>query len=260
MIVEYYRPESLEEALELLGRKDPPTWPLGGGTLLNQPSKDTFAVVDLQNLGLDTSQITGSTIEFGAALPLARLIEQVQSGELKISDDLIKALKREGTHNLRQTATVAGALVGASCRSPFALAMLALDAQLVMQPGDDRISLGDLLPVRAKRLRGRLITQVTIPSKIEFAYEYVARSPADWHIVGVAMAVWPSGRTRLALGGYGDAPILAFDGSEAIGVETAAKSAYSQAGDQWATAEYRQEIASVLTKRCLKQLQISAQG
>jgi hypothetical protein len=57
----------------------------------------------------------------------------------------------------------------------------------------------------------------------------------------------------VALGGYGAAPLLAFDGSEADGAEVAAQSAYSQAGDEWASAEYRMEIAGILARRCIRE-------
>jgi CO/xanthine dehydrogenase FAD-binding subunit len=36
-----------------------------------------------------------------------------------------------------------------------------------------------------------------------------------------------------------------------IGLDLAAQSAYSQAEDAWASAEYRQETAGVLARRCL---------
>jgi CO/xanthine dehydrogenase FAD-binding subunit len=87
---------------------------------------------------------------------------------------------------------------------------------------------------------------------VRLSYEYVARSPADQPIVCVAAAVWPSGRTRIALGGYGAAPVLAFDGSEAEGAQVAVQSAYSQAEDEWASAEYRREVASILARRCIQ--------
>jgi CO/xanthine dehydrogenase FAD-binding subunit len=255
MITEYHRPDHLDEALALLGRPEPLTLPLGGGAQLNQPSNREFAVVDLQNLGLSTFQARGNLLELGATLTLGALPARAEAAGVELPAGLAMAIQREGTYNLRQVATVAGALVSADGRSPFALAMLALDAQLNLEPGAESISLGDLLPLRQERLRGHLITQVSIPRNVRLAYEYVSRSPADWHIVGAALAIWPSGRTRLALGGFGLAPLLAFDGGELEGLEIAAQSAYSQAGDQWASAEYRREMASVLVRRCREQLQ-----
>ena len=38
------------------------------------------------------------------------------------------------------------------------------------------------------------------------------------------------------------------------GVELAARSAYLSAGDEWASAEYRSEMAGVLVKRCLRRV------
>jgi len=90
---------------------------------------------------------------------------------------------------------------------------------------------------------------------VKLAYEVVARTPADQPIVCVAVAKWSSGRTRIVLGGYGDAPILACDGPESQGGEIAAASAYSQASDMWVSAEYRQEVARILTLRCLSQFE-----
>jgi CO/xanthine dehydrogenase FAD-binding subunit len=155
---------------------------------------------------------------------------------------------------LRQVATVAGTLVAADGRSPFTTALLALDAVLTLAPSGEAAGLGDLLPVRAERLRGKLITRVTIPLNTGLAYQYVARSPADRPIVCAALARWPSGRTRLALGGYGSAPLLALDGPEPGGIETAARNAFSSAEDEWASALYRQDAAAVLAVRCYESL------
>jgi putative selenate reductase FAD-binding subunit len=248
MIIEYYRPRTLEEAMQLLARTEPLTLPLGGGSSLNRPSPDPFAVVDLQSLGLNMVQRRGNFIDLGATVTLETLLEE------DLSPALIRSIQHEATYNLRQVGTVAGTLVAAGGRSPFATVLLALDAQLTLLPGDEQVSLGDLLPVRVERLGGRLITQVTLPLNTSLAYEYVARTPADLPIVCAAAAQWRSGRTRLALGGFGKAPLLAMDGPEPGGIEAAARDAYSQAGDEWASAEYRQEMAPVLARRCLQGL------
>jgi CO/xanthine dehydrogenase FAD-binding subunit len=254
VIVEYHRPESIEAALELLARHEPRTMPLAGGSALNRPSPDSIAVVDLQALGLNHLRPRGNFLEMGATLTLQALLDEAQ-----LPTALQQAIRHEATQNLRLVATVAGTLVSAGGRSPFTTTMLALDAVLSLLPGDgpDRpqlVSLGDLLPVRAERLRGRLITQVSIPLNARLAYEYVARTPADQPIVCVAAAAWPSGRRRVALGGYGKAPFLAFDGTEDAGAEIAASDAYSQAGDEWAAADYRQEVARILAHRCISEL------
>ena len=91
---------------------------------------------------------------------------------------------------------------------------------------------------------------------IKLEYEFVARTPADQPIVCAAIGKWPSGRTRVALGGFGEAPVLVFDGPQSSGAVAAAKNAYSLAGDVWASSAYRQEIASILTGRILSRLEI----
>lgn len=252
MIVEYHRPTKLKEALELLARPEPVTIPVGGGSAFRRTAFGPFAIVDLQALGLDAFSQKGNLLQLGATLTLQNLIGEIERSGLPGLASLKKAIRHEAAHNLRQVGSVAGSLVGASGRSPFATAMLALDAVMQLEPGGEEMRLGDFYAFQERRLSGRLITQVALGSNLRFAYEYVARSPADRPIVCVAAAVWPSGRTRLALGGYGPAPRLAFDGSDAEGVEAAAKSAYSAAEDAWASAEYRAEIAGVLARRAVQ--------
>ena len=247
MIVEYQRPRTIDEALHLLQRVDPVSFPMGGGTILNRPSDKKYALVDLQDLRLDGLQARGNVLVLGATLKLQRLLEA------EVTPPSLRAvILQEGNYNLRQMASVAGSLVAADGRSPFATALLALDTSLVWLPGEKQVRLGDLLPVREASLRGKLIVRVEIPINARLAYHYVSRTPADLPIVCAALARWPSGRTRLALGGYGKAPLLAMDGPEAEGLETAARSAYAHAGDEWASAEYRQEMAALLARRGLE--------
>ncbi len=245
MITEYHRPTNLDDAVALLTRNQPLSLPLAGGTALDRTTSIPLAVVDLQALGLDQIVQRGNTLEIGAMVTLQTLLDGPTPDALK------KVIQLEATHNLRQVASTAGTLVAASGRSPFATALLALDAFLTILPGSEQVSLGDLLPLRARRLQGRLITQIVLPLNVTLAYEYVARTPADLPLVCAAAARWPSGRTRLALGGFGSAPSLAFDGGEPSGIDVAARSAYSQAGDKWASAEYREEMAGVLAERAL---------
>lgn len=249
MIIEYHRPNTLEEALSLLARSGVKTLPLGGGTRLNQPSQERFAVVDLQALGLNMLEQRGNTLALGAMLTLQALLENQG-----IAPALEVAIRQEASYNLRQAASLAGTLVSADGRSPFATALLALDAELELRSAaipSEWVSLGDLLPMRRERLSGRLVTSIMLSANARLAYESVARTPVDLPIVCAALAQWPSGRVRLALGGFGDAPVLAFDGPEAGGLEVAARDVYNAANDEWASAEYRREVAATLAKRCL---------
>ena len=244
MITEYYRPETLPEALELL--KQPDTLPLGGGTLLSTLKSASVKVVDLQALGLNTLQKKGNNLEIGATVTLQQLLE----GE-HTPDALKGALKLEAPLNIRNTATVAGTLVAADGRSTFTTVMLALDAKLTVDGRRSTVDgLGEFLPLRPDNLRGTLITAIQIPLNAKLGFESVARTPADKPIVCAALATWPSGRTRLALGGYGKAPLLAMDGTESEGLDAAAQNAFHEATDECASVEYRMDVAATLAKRC----------
>jgi probable selenate reductase FAD-binding subunit len=245
MITDYHRPQTLDEALELLTQ--PNTVPLGGGTLLSTLKADSVKVVDLQALGLNTVKKQGNNLEIGATVTLQQLLEDKNSpGALK------PALKLEAPLNIRNTATVAGTLVSCDGRSTFASMLLALDAKItIVNNKSVVVNLGDFLPLRPRGL----ITLITFPLNVKTAFETVARTPADKPIVCAALAQWNSGRTRLALGGFGKSPMLAMDGTEAEGLESAARNAFHEATDEWASAEYRSDVAATLAKRCLTGLQ-----
>ena len=241
MITNYHRPKTLDEALTLLAK--PNTFPLGGGTLLSSAKTDSVEVIDLQALGLDTVKKHSNNLEVGATATLQQLYESKDCPAA-----LKTALKLEAPLNIRNMATVAGTLVSCDGRSTFATMMLAMDVKLNMMGGQsETLGIGEFLPLRPKGL----ITSIHIPINVKTAFEYVARTPADKPIVCAAVAQWNSGRTRLALGGYSRSPLLAMDGTEAEGFEAAASNAYHEANDEWASAEYRVDVAAVLAKRCM---------
>jgi CO/xanthine dehydrogenase FAD-binding subunit len=241
--------------------------PLGGGTLLSKPTTASVEVVDLQSLSLDTIRKQGNQLEIGATVTLQELLESEECPE-----PLRSALKFEAPLNLRNAATVAGTLVSCDGRSTFTAMLLALDTKLEIKsinqielmemeinarppkPDVATLGLGEFLPLRADQIKGKLITSITVPINVKLAFDYVSRTPADKPIVCAALAQWNSGRTRLVLGGYGMTPLLAMDGTEAEGLETAARNAFHEATDEWGSAEYRMDIAATLAQRCLDNL------
>jgi CO/xanthine dehydrogenase FAD-binding subunit len=141
--------------------------------------------------------------------------------------------------------------------------LLALDAKIEFRDSiaDSRVSnIGEFLPLRP----GGLITSISLPLNVKLAFDYISRTPADKPIVCTALAQWNSGRLRLGLGGYGKSPLLAMDGTEAEdtsapdsilhAVQAAARNAFHEAADEWASAEYRMDAAATLAKRCLGSL------
>jgi putative selenate reductase FAD-binding subunit len=250
MITAYHRPRTIAEALKLISRSSPRTLPLGGGTLLSHGQEESIEVVDLQALGLNVIQKRGNSLEVGATSTLQQLLEDVHCPA-----DMRSALKLDAPLNLRNAATIAGTLVTGDGRSSTATALLALDSILtIVNSSPQVIKIGDFLPTRAQLLHHALITKLTFPLNVRLAFEYVARTPADRPIVCVTVAQWPSGRTRLAVGGYGAAPRLAMDGTEAEGLETAARNTMSDADDPQGSAAYRMDIGAILARRGLERV------
>ncbi len=158
--------------------------------------------------------------------------------------------------------TIAGALVTCDGRSPLAAVLLAMDAKLTLlnkissaeknSISTEQIKLGDFLPLRNVMLSGKLISKIEIPLNVKCRYEYVARTPSDKPIVCVALVSWKSTRNRMVVGGWGSSPTLAFDGPGSKGIEIAAYNAAHDAADEWASSEYRSDVASKLASRCLQ--------
>jgi carbon-monoxide dehydrogenase medium subunit len=140
--------------------------------------------------------------------------------------------------------------------------MLTLEAEVLLQsPEPQTISLAHYLAA-AERPNG-LITEIRLNWEMgQGASERVARTPADYPIVSIT--IWqPNDQSlRLAATGIADRPVRLSD-AEAIlagehsaqAIETAAAAAANQAhhpGDFRGSAQYRAEMAAVLTRRILQ--------
>jgi CO/xanthine dehydrogenase FAD-binding subunit len=247
VIVEYLRPNTLDEAIQYLQRKEPVTLPLGGGNVLSKYQEAPVAVVDLQNLGLKQIIRENGKIEIGASVSLSEFETFMHNVVFS------NALRIQAGKNQRNTGTVAGLVCMADGRSTLLTLLLTLDAQLNWQPSDKLISLGNWLPKRYDWHDATLITQITIP-EITIRFESIARTPKDRPIVIVAMAKWHSGRMRVVVGGCGPYPILAMDGNSRDNAELAVDQAFYNSDDQWASSSYRREVGKKLASRMVVEL------
>jgi putative selenate reductase FAD-binding subunit len=245
MIVEYHRPETMDAALALLARNEPVSVPLGGGTVLSRRVKAEFAVVDLQNLNLDTIEREGDLLHIGATTTLQELVHAPD-----VPSALAQAAALEASFNLRQAATIGGTIASRDGKSPLLVALLAMDASLKWLPGERMVGLGDWLPLRSDWKRG-LIVQVQVPLQAELRYEQVGRTPADQPIISVAVARWPSGRVRIAFGGDTPLPALVADGITGSGIDQISNNAYSHYRDPKYSKTYILETTKALIHRLL---------
>jgi len=250
--LEYYRPSTLAEALSLLQHGVP----LAGGTALTANRRSLQAVVDLQDLGLDTLEISESGFRFGATLPLQALVAAAE----RLPPTLVRVCRLEAGWNLRNQATLGGTLFSGDGRSPLLTTLLALGAELEGDGGDARTALTELLPLRSAHSPIGLITAIHAPRPDRLAYEQVGRSPADLPQVCAAAAYFgKSDELRVAVGGYGQHPLLVHQafGEPSRSLETAvqaARQAYSNASDAWASAEFRAAVAGTLVSRVVREV------
>lgn len=264
-INEYHRPLTLDDALALLQR-DQTTVPLAGGTdLVPSRAADTHAVVDLQALGLDDLSVEESHMHLGAMLPLQRLVESPEVGEL-----LSEAARLDGPSTFRNAATLGGTIATGDPLSLVLATLLVLDAEIHLRlPDPATVSLDRILDAPRKFLNGGLITGITALSPAGasgVALARVARTPRDRPIVAVVARVMRLGErcggARIALAGVADRPIRAYEAEDRLKGQpfdhslvdiavVAVSENLEPPADFKGSSEYRREMSAVLTRRAL---------
>jgi carbon-monoxide dehydrogenase medium subunit len=279
---EYHRPKDLTEAVALLQRKQPRTVVLNGGTwLVGEAPRDVEAVVDIADLGLNRILVEGNLVRIGAAVTNQQLVEseQLRTSALRVISETAQAMSGL---NIRNRATIGGAIVTADAASPLVTALLACDAEVVIAGAKDKtkqaddprdfwkvLPLAGFLAYRRQILdEGTLITEVRMPlpsPDTRSHYARVARTPRDYPIVcavaAFAMKDGIAGHVRIAIGGVAATPIrlsrLEFGLEKKRladwldGEMEAQMALLDPPGDWLGSAEYRKEMARVLVRRAI---------
>ncbi len=214
MVKAYFRPSSLEEALELLGQEKEARLLAGGSYLLSPQFKETpMSAIAVSGLLPHSVERKKDTIIIGAGICFQDLADS------KLAPEALKqAALGMANRNVRNRATVGGN-IGAdrSCSSllPFFLAAEAVYHRAAA-PG-----LADSLPAeRWRKDPTGIITAVefALPKGRAFAYGKYSRSACDLALIGCAVrADLGAGRLdnlRIALGGL-SAHAQRFPGLEA---------------------------------------------
>lgn len=232
----YWRPSSIDQALELLTR--PGAVVLAGGTWLNgHPSTEEVEVVDLQSLGLDQLERgPGDSLRIGAMTTLQQLVDSDPTPET-----VREAARREQPSTLRAAATIGGCVAGGHAESELLAALLAHEAvvDVVGRDGSESTPLEAVLtglPLGA----GRVVTGVTIRTDGVAASAHAARTPADRAIVAAFGRVSARGR-RIALTGVAPTPVLVEVGEQLDPI-----------GDFRGSSDYRRALAEVLMARVVE--------
>jgi carbon-monoxide dehydrogenase medium subunit len=285
MSFEYHCPDSLEEALKLLGGKGGRVAVLAGGTDLlvkaKQRGVEPSAVVSIRKIpSLALIEERSDGLRIGAAV---RMIQLERSEVVRRAFPLLaEAVSAVGSIQIRHMATIGGNLCNASPAADGSVALLALDSTVhVAGPHRTRFVLLSeffLGPGKTALAPNELLTGMSIPylpPHTGTAFARISRTDMDLAKVNVATALTLDGEkvsgARVALGAVAPTVMRAAAAERVLvgGVpsdellQKAAEEASKEARpitDVRSTAEYRRRLVSVLVRRTLVQARDRARG
>jgi carbon-monoxide dehydrogenase medium subunit len=272
-LTEYHLPGSLPEALALLADHGPELLVLAGGTvampLINEGISLPERAMGLRRAGLDRIERSGGTLRIGATATLTQLLDQ------RDVPMLAAAARSTASWSLRNMGTVGGNLFTPPPGGDVAVALLALDARIVLAStrGERTVDLDDFhTGFMTNQLEAdELVTEILVPvGDAPTAYLKFGRKHANTpSVVTVAVRLaWEGDRVveaRIALGAVGPHPIRARRAEEAaIGTDLApaAIAAAAEAAaqdcepftDAIATDWYRRRMTGLFVRRALQQV------
>jgi carbon-monoxide dehydrogenase medium subunit len=274
--IKYFKPRTLEEAIELLTKVRNSRVLAGGTDLLVDLKTGRVSAEALVDVGaireLRGIEDLGDRIRIGAATKLQELVESdVIARELPL---LRKAVESMGSWQIRNLATVGGNLCNASPAADTAPPLLAYEAELIIVgPRGTRV-----VPVtkfftsyrRVALEEGEILKEIVVRKSTWSGWSYIKlgrRSGFTLSIVSVAVLASTRGEiledVRIALGSVAPTPIRAYKAEEYLrGREVSlevleraaeiAKEEVSPIDDVRASAWYRREIVYRLTLDALK--------
>jgi len=245
MITEYHRPQNIQEALRLLSRKDPVTVPLGGGTILSRFSTGPLEVVDLQLLHLDKIEKKGEFLSIGATTTLQALMDYSDRAK-----SLKESLLFEGTHHLRQVATVGGTLISAKGDSLFTAIFLACNGKMQWEPESHEIPFEKWRCETKSTSQGKLLVESHMLFESTVMYEKVSVTPRSKPELFVVKANQGK-QVRYVLGGKCNS-FHVFDGTtreNSVKLSEFLKIAYSDFRQSKMTRSYFEATVNTLLKR-----------
>jgi CO/xanthine dehydrogenase FAD-binding subunit len=161
-VLSYHRPESLEEALDLMARRE--LTPIAGGTDLIPQMRDgePRALIDTRRLGLDSVKVDGLTVEIGPSVTHSRLCH---TSDIKNLLPLLSAATGAiGSVQIRNRGTMGGNIVNASPSADTLPALLNYDAEVVLvsKTGKRRMKLEDFVkwPYATDRKPDELLSSI----------------------------------------------------------------------------------------------------
>jgi carbon-monoxide dehydrogenase medium subunit len=274
---EYFAPETLEDALELLGQHGDEAKVLAGGQSLIPLLKLRFAspavLVDLNRIGgLDTLAEDGGSLRIGA---LVRHKTCERSELLRDRYPLLAdASGLVSDPIVRNLGTVCGSIAHADPQGDWGSALLAAGAEVVVRgpAGERTVPIGSFFlgPFTTALEATEIATEVRVPAGgpgSGGAYLKLERKVGDFATVAVAVQLSLDdrrvARAGIALTGVGPTNVAATEAEQSLAgatldddvirgaAELAAQAAHPQS-DVRGSAEYKRRVVRVFTERALR--------
>jgi aerobic carbon-monoxide dehydrogenase medium subunit len=258
--VGYARPESLEEAIQLLSDNDGARALAGGQTLINvmkaragSPDAliDLSRIDDLKGIDLDAN----GTLRIGAMTTYTEIMESSEARARPILGDVCAQI---ADVQVRNRGTLGGNVCTNDPTNHLPPLLVALDAQMTIHGADGErdVSASDFfLGVYLTAVGpGELLTTVTVPAGRGDGFAAVTLGVDGTCIVSAAASV--NGGVRIALGCVDAVPVLLelAAAADADAVRAAVGDANLQPpSDVHASSEYRTHLAEVLAVRAFEQ-------
>jgi carbon-monoxide dehydrogenase medium subunit len=268
--VEYARPASLDEALQLLGSNDGARALAGGQTLINvmkSRAASPDVLVDLGALTELTAISTGAGgLELGAMVTYARL---ASSSEVEVTRPIIGEVAATiADVQVRNRGTIGGNICSNDPTNHLPPLLVALDARMtIVGPAGERtVGAGEFfLGVYMTAVStGELLTKVTVPPPGGAGDGFAALTiGTDGTCIVSAAASVVDGAARIAIGCVSGTPARATEMESKLGGDFGEASVRAAAaglgatldppGDVHASADYRRHLAEVMAVRSVLQ-------
>jgi aerobic carbon-monoxide dehydrogenase medium subunit len=257
--VEYARPSTVAEAVDLLARNDGARALAGGQTLVNvmkarAASPDVLVdLADLTELRSISARPDGS-LEIGAMATYTDLITSPEVGDHR--PILAEVAAQIADVQVRNRGTLGGNLCSNDPTNHYPPLMVALGATMtIVGPGGERelpteeFFLGVYMTAVGL---GELLTTVVIPPGRRDAFASVPIGRDGTCIVSAAASVDGDG-ARVAIGCVAAVPVLVTAATDEASVRDAVRGAgLDPPSDVHASAEYRRHLAEVLAARAVR--------
>jgi carbon-monoxide dehydrogenase medium subunit len=273
----YLRPESLDDALRLLGESGTDAKVLAGGQslvpLLSMRLAAPRQLVDINRVSeLAYVRVDGNTVRVGA---LARQADVERDDRAAAVQPLLRQALRLVAHpTIRNRGTVVGSLAHADPAAELTavLAVLGGAVRLASARGDRTVPAEQFFvgPLSTSAAADELVVEASFPGRLPrngSAFVEVSRRHGDYAICGVAVCVTVDEDGELQAGkaafiSVGPTPVVVelsesvagtHPGGDLSDVHDAVCAAVSPEPDIHASAEYRRHLAGVLAVRAIRE-------